>query len=263
MIAFGQEPACLNILSITCRRAGVAYLAALNQVLEGAFEIGPDLTYRKNLISSTEVTTKPFTVTYYIRPQARWSDGVPVTAGDFVFTYRAMLKGQTGGYPWERILRLRALDKKTLRVVFRGPEPDWREAFHMVLPRHVFAGEDPEAIWQDTIDNPKTGEPIGSGPFLVRRLERGEKLTFVRNPRYWGAHMAYLDRLVFRFVLPPALADALRTGDVDMIAPGTFQAGTAALELRRQPSPGVRVIPGPGQRGSTSSSGSARVGIRR
>ena len=51
----------------------------------------------------------------------------------------------------------------------------------------------------ERIDNPKTGRPIGSGPFLVERWERGKQLTLVRNPRYWGPHAAYLDRIVIRF----------------------------------------------------------------
>ncbi|MGH3082811.1 MAG: peptide ABC transporter substrate-binding protein [Gaiellaceae bacterium] len=245
VVALSQEPTCLNPLSSTCRSAGVGYLAALNQVLEGAFEIGPDLTYRENLISSWEVTNKPFTVTYHIRPEASWSDGVPVTAGDFIFTYRKMLKN-TGAYHWERILKFRTLNKKTLRVVFRVSDPDWREAFHWVLPRHVFAGEDPEAIWQDAIDNPKTGESIGSGPFLVERFERGRQLALVRNPRYWGPRTAYLDRIVFRFVAPDQLAESLRRGDVDVIAPGITESGAAALEFRQKPAAGVTVVSGRG-----------------
>jgi peptide/nickel transport system substrate-binding protein len=243
VIASSQEPACLNLLRVACRNG---LLPALNQVLEGGYEVGPKLTYRENLISSGDVTKKPYTVTYHIRPEARWSDGVPVTAGDFSFTYRAMSDHKTGQYPWERILSVRALGKKTLRVVFREPEPDWRGVFRWVLPRHAFAGEDPEAIWRDTLDNPKTGEPIGSGPFLVQRFERGQRLVLVRNPRYWGPHQAYLDRLVFRFVAPDAYADALRRGDVDLIEAGTPFGAAAALELQPQTLPGIGFIRGQG-----------------
>ena len=64
-------------------------------------------------------------------------------------------------------------------------------------------------IWRDGIDNPKTGDPIGSGPFLVGSFDRGRQFTLVRNPRYWGRAPAYLDRLVFRFIAEPFLESAI------------------------------------------------------
>ena len=60
----------------------------LHQVLEGAFETGPDPVQRPNLISGYTIVRKPFTVTYRIRPRRGWSDGRPVTAADFQFTHK-------------------------------------------------------------------------------------------------------------------------------------------------------------------------------
>ena len=78
-------------------------------------------------------------------------------------------------------------------------------------------GEDLKSIWMDTIDNPKTARPIGSGPFLVERWERGKQLTLVRNERYWGPHPSYLKRLAYRFGgVGGDPADVLRNGDVDI-----------------------------------------------
>ena len=239
-IAYAQVPACLNLLRVVCR-AGLVPL--LNEVIEGGYEGDPHLTYRPNLVASTSVIRKkPFTVTYHIRPEAKWSDGVPVTAGDFLFSYRAMSEHKTGQYPWQRIVDLRPLGTKTFSVVFDAPEPDWRGVFRWVFPRHVFLGEDADAMWQDAIDDPKSGDPIGSGPFLVDDFEPGRTLTLVRNPRYWGPHKAYLKRLVFKFVPPNAYAQALRNGDVDMIEAGSPFGTAAALELLQQDPPGVSVI---------------------
>ena len=53
---------------------------------------------------------------------------------------------------------------------------------------HVLRGSDLTQVWSDRIDDPRTGRPIGSGPFLVERLERGRQLVLRRNPRYWGPH---------------------------------------------------------------------------
>jgi ABC-type transport system substrate-binding protein len=74
------EPACLNWL--VCHGLDTSSL-----VLDGAFEVEPDAAYRANLVSRAEIVSKqPFTLVFHIRPNARWSDGVPVTASDFAFT---------------------------------------------------------------------------------------------------------------------------------------------------------------------------------
>ena len=210
------EPACFNLLFGNCR----IIPAFVRQVLEGAFEVGPDLSYRPNLVSQVTYTKKPFTLTYHIRPEARWSDGVPVTARDFVFTWQTYSKLELPDYP-PAIRSVRALDAKTVRVDFRSRFAGWRDLFDMVLPWHALAGADPKTMWQDGIDNPKTGDPIGSGPFLVGSVERGRQFTLVRNRRYWGPHQAYLDRLVFRYFTPPfpgSLFGDVRGGNIDWIS---------------------------------------------
>ena len=211
----GTEPACFNLLIEDC---GIQ-VGFVRQVLEGAFEVGPDLSYRLDLVSKVTLTKKPFTLTYHIRPEARWSDGVEVMARDFVFTWRTDSKLKLGNFP-PAIRSVVPLDAKTVRVDFRSRYAGWRDLFGVVLPRHALAGEDPRTIWQDRIDNPKTGDAIGSGPFLLVPVDRGRQFTLVRNPRYWGPHKAYLDRLVFRFLPPPfpgSGIEAMRGGTVDAL----------------------------------------------
>jgi peptide/nickel transport system substrate-binding protein len=159
----------------------------------------------------------PLVVTYFIRPESRWSDGTPVTARDFVFTFNAF--AATPFYQEARVRRVEAVDAKTVRVVFRSNFAGWRDLFHCVLPQHALAGANLEAVWADAVDNPKTGAPLGSGPFLVQRYERGDQIMLRRNGRYWGRHNAYLDRVVFRLGSADQSAQvaALRDGNVDMI----------------------------------------------
>jgi peptide/nickel transport system substrate-binding protein len=195
-----------------------------NKVLAGAFTGGPD-GWRPELVSHYTLTKDPFTVTYYIRPQARWSDRVPVRAQDFRFARQALLR--YGGLAKDddfrtAIRRVYAVDAKTVRFVFRSRYGNWRLLLDFPpLPRHALVGEDLTSVWTDTIDNPKSRRPIGSGPFLVGPRERGKQVTLIRNPNYWGRHKAYLDRIVVRFVGGPG-AQALRSGEADLgfVAPG-------------------------------------------
>ncbi|MGH3136008.1 MAG: peptide ABC transporter substrate-binding protein [Gaiellaceae bacterium] len=242
-VVFGpvREPSCLTTFLIVCRGGGVVtYEWIAKKVLSPAFIVGSDGTPRPRLVSGVTYTTRPpFTLTYHIRPEARWSDGVPVTARDFVFTDKAIRRfaAPDSGELHLQVRSVREVDAKTVRVVLRSRLGSWRSLFWTLLPRHALLGEDLAGIWADGIDNPKTGGRIGSGPFLVERWERGKQLTLVRNLRYWGPHTAYLDRIVVRFCrrvcnAPPSdeVLERLRQGEVDFVY--TRDAGTAS-ELRR------------------------------
>jgi peptide/nickel transport system substrate-binding protein len=240
-----QEPACFNDLLATCNIQQATRMV-LNEVLEGAFEIAPDLSYRPNLVSRVEVQREPFALTYHIRPEARWSDGTPVTAADFAFTYQAAVDPKLGSRLaglYDGIRAVRRIGAKTVGVEFERPRSDWRALFHTVLPRHVLGGADLRTIWRDGISDPKTGRPIASGPFMIGSWERGRRLTFRRNPRFWGPHPAYLDALVFRFDLidPIRAAEALRRSEVDLIYP---QYQPELAELRREQGLAVGSKPG-------------------
>jgi len=209
----GREPACLNVW----RECGADdAFDHVSEVLEGAFELEPDRV-RPNLVTRVEFTrTPPFTLTYHIRPEARWSDGTPVSARDFVFTHQVEV-AYPGVVPLHKtwIRSVRMVGPKTVRVVLRSRFAFWRDFFSMILPEHALRGAKLEEIWTDGIDDPRTGRPIGSGPFLVERFDRGRQLVLRRNPGYWGQHTAYLDRLVIRFGIEDPV-EALRTGALDV-----------------------------------------------
>ncbi len=201
IIVLRLEPSCLNPFACEVLPDD----PAISQVLEGAFEVGPDLVPRPNLVSDVDIGRRPFTLTYHIKPEARWNDGVPVTASDFLFTQLAFARLETPAPEddsralYGRVRRARVVDAKTFQVELRAPFSDWQRLYQVVLPRHALEGQDLTKIWIDRIDNPRTGRPIASGPFLVQKWERGKQLALGRNPRYWGPHTAYLDRLVFGF----------------------------------------------------------------
>ena len=87
-----NEPSCLNDFLVAACQQVNAVPAVSYLVFKGAFKLAPDYTLRPDLVSNVEFTTKPpYTLTYHI-PEAHWSDGVQITAKDFVFTHRAILK---------------------------------------------------------------------------------------------------------------------------------------------------------------------------
>lgn len=247
-----SEPPCLNFLVSPCAEIN----PPIHAVLDGAYSAGPRFTLRPELVSDVDFTTKPpFTLTYHIRPEAHWSDGVQISAKDFVFTHKAIRKYSPpdwdNGHRTE-VRSVRALDAKTLVVVLRARFAFWRQLFSVVLPQHALRGEDLARVWSDRIDNPKTGQPIGSGPFLVERWKRGEQLTLVRNPRYWR-RPAYLEHIVIRFT---EFAGGLGEGAqvADLFRRGELDVFDQPLGFSEDLVPRLRAVPGIGLRFPLSTS---------
>ena len=243
-----REPGCLNAYLQRCFIAG----NPMGLALRGPFSVGADNAFRLDLVSDVDYTlTPPYTLTYHIRPEARWSDGVRITARDFVFTHdtlQTLSESDRELLGLEFVRKVREVDAKTVRVVLRSRFAGWRSLFPYILPSHALRGEDFSKVWLSGIRNPKTGRPIGSGPFLVADWARGRALTFIRNPRYWKSHPAYLDRLVVRFCDPcAALADEhvewMRADEVDVLH-SPLLSGAQVQELRTLP--GVRALVGRG-----------------
>ena len=255
-VVFGTylEPPCLNAYLERCGSSSpwVRILSSLS--LRGAFSIGRDSTsYEPDLVTGVDVTrTPPFTLTYRIRREARWSDGTPITARDFVFTHNAIRSvmaevWEPDAETYATVKNARVVDAKTVRVVLRSRFGQWRGLFPHVLPAHALRGEDISGVFTDRITNPKTGQPIGSGPFLTQRWERGRAVTYTRNARYWK-HPSHLDRIVVRFAQSGAFGaeqvEWMRTGELDVLSSNVL-IGEDIEELRSLPGVTTRAVPGP------------------
>ena len=231
-----QEPAeGLNIELVCCTLAWGQWI--MNAVIENAYAIQPDFTYKPNLIEAdAEVTEDPFTLTYTIKEEATWNDGTPVSAEDFEFTWQTYVDpdvnvASRSGY--DQITSAEIIDEKTIKFEFKQPVAAWKEAlFNPVLPKHALEGENFNKVWNKAwVDG--EGNAVANGPFQFDSYEPGSQLTLVRNENYWGEHPAYLDEIVFRF-LPETNTEiqAVRGGEVDAIYP---QPQLELVPLRTQP----------------------------
>jgi peptide/nickel transport system substrate-binding protein len=239
-LVFGAEQGggpdwCLNlILDVDCN----AFWNVVFQtpVIRGAFLFTPKFTYKPDLISRYKFQTRPQRVTYYIRKNARWSDGTQVTGKDWKFTWQTATnpkyKEHIDPLGWEDI-RSVVGNGKVVKVTFKRNFAAWRGLFGYILPRHALSGTDMLTVWNDCICNPKKGNaPIGNGPFLLTRFDRGSGITLVKNRRGWYGKPAKLDSIVFRFITNTnSEIQAIRSGEVDAIYP---QPQLALADLRNQ-----------------------------
>lgn len=228
------EPASLNPFSLVAGPTVFSVLSIHNLALASALEAMPDYSYRPGLLARRPIVTRrPFSVTYTLRHGVRWSDGRPLTVRDLVFTWQTFKEArhavQSLGY--EDITRARVRSRRTVTFFFARRYAAYRALFQTVLPHHALAGEDLTAFWRNGVDNPKTGRPIGSGPFLLQSWQRGVQMVFVRNPNYWGKR-PYLQRLVVRFGFPLAQAEALRRREIDVATLPAAEAMPALVAAR-------------------------------
>jgi peptide/nickel transport system substrate-binding protein len=162
---------------------------------------------------------------WHLRPDARWSDGAPVTADDFVFTYRLIMDKQVPAISREveeRIEQMEALEEgRTLVITWKEPYAFAHEGHrHLVVPRHL-----EEKLFESLSDRkeyertPFNRQPVGNGPFRVKEWAFGRYLVLERNP-YWHGPGPHLNQLIYRFI-PEAetvLAN-LNTGRLGAVSP--------------------------------------------
>jgi peptide/nickel transport system substrate-binding protein len=226
----------------TSKDEGPAVQDIAVSVYPSVFRVHPDFSVRldQTFMAGAELTGQdPQTITYRIRPEARWSDGVPISADDFGYLWRHLNGADpkidtatTTGY--DRIERVTGSgDGKTVTVVFRQRFADWRSLFANLLPAHHVRRQ--PGGWNNGLDEHPEKIPSG-GPFEIAGFRPGETVTLRRNDRYWGPK-AHLDQIVIRLV-PDAEAqlDALRNHEADLIRP---QPSTDLVSHVRR-LPGVR-----------------------
>ena len=153
--------------------------------------------------------------TFHLRPNAAWSDGHPLTTGDFLFAYRRILTPEfqapfadmlyfiqgAEAYHTKRSERfadvgVKALDDHTLQITLRDPLPFLPEiAKHFSwfpVPRHIVSNLDnQDQGWT------RPGTIVGNGPFTLKAWEPGKHLEVARNPRYWDAATVKLEGIRF------------------------------------------------------------------
>ncbi|MFZ2100948.1 MAG: extracellular solute-binding protein [Oricola sp.] len=136
------------------------------------------------LIAETiETDTDRTWAEFSINPKAKWSDGEPITPEDVIFTYQIF--AEKGRPPYSSRMDKIARIEKTgeLKVKFTFNEKADREypliiALTPILPKH--------ATNVETFDQSTLTPIVGSGPYLVDKVEPGTRIVYRRNPDYWA-----------------------------------------------------------------------------
>lgn len=203
----------------------------IGNTFEGLVRFSPEGDVIPALAESWEISEDGLTYTFHLR-DANWSDGQPVKASDFVYSWKRVLDPASGAMNSQMLyfivgaeeaynggdasaIAITAPDDKTLSFTLKQRVPYMLQllnypTFYPV--REDVVSADPEG-WTR---NPATF--IGTGPFRVTAFNQGESVVFEKNPEYYDADAVSLDKLTFRLIPDPATAlAAFEAGDVDGI----------------------------------------------
>lgn len=227
-----NEPAGLNPLDDGCRDAWVLRMTR-GLVLETLLELSPTGELRPALAATWSDSEDHRTSTFTLRA-ATFSDGTPLTSADVIATFDALMAAQkpTAGLRGEfsGLAAWKALDDKTVQLTWSRPSPFTLRALSR-LP--ILSSAQLHGEWAQTLR-----APIGSGPFVIEKWERGQSLTLRR--RAGGA--AYLDTITFRFVKDQTAAfTMMERGEFDLMTALTPQLWRALETTRWAPAAWNRI----------------------
>ncbi|MBI1363444.1 MAG: ABC transporter substrate-binding protein [Proteobacteria bacterium] len=174
-------------------------------------------------------------VTFYMRTDARWHDGKPVTVDDVIFTFETL---RTKGSPHYRfyyadVVKVEKVDGNGVRFTFKdstNKELPLILGQLPVLPKHYWEGR--------TFDKTTQDVPLGSGPYRVKEFEPGRYIVYERVADYWGQNHPVrkgqfnFGEIRYDFYLDPnVMFEAFKAGAIDYRVENTSKLWATGYDL--------------------------------
>jgi oligopeptide transport system substrate-binding protein len=254
ILANGTEPETLDPQLAT----GAPEHHIFDALFEGLVATTPEDPDDNGPGAATHWETEDFiTWKFHLRKEGKWSDGTPLTARDFLYSFQRILTPELAG-PYATMLYpmlnaeefnkgevkdfsqvgAKALDDHTLQITLKGPAPYLPSmlkhyAWHPV-PGHVIGRfgkiSDRDTKWT------RAGSIVGNGPFKLKEWRYTHSLTVERNPHYWDAGMVRLNEIRFIPIVSDATEErAFRDGQVHV----TNTVPLPKMDLYREKEPEV------------------------
>ena len=171
------------------------------------------------LAESIEVSDDRQTFTFKLRPEAKFSDGTPVTAADIVFSLETLRDSGRPNYRnyYGKIKRIETPDERTISLTQDSGDRELPLIIGLmpVLSKAFWQGKDFAATTLDPL--------VGSGPYVMGEIKAGETIIYRRNPDYWGKDLALqkglwnFDEVRFDYYLDANAAfEAFKSGLADV-----------------------------------------------
>lgn len=203
----GPEPETLD----PYRAEGVSTANILRDLYEGLTGVSPDGRPVAAAAASWDSSADGRTYTFHLRPQARWSNGDPLTAEDFAAGLRRSADPATGSRyaqllsPIENAeavsaglmpparLGVEAVDPQTLRIRLHDPAP----YFPAVLANPACFPVHRPSLQRYGRDFARPGRLVGNGAYRLEDWVVQARVTLARNPQYWDDAHTAIDRVIY------------------------------------------------------------------
>ena len=213
VVALGKYPATWNQDSSTGNV--VETIEQEDLILPNTYTFLPSgkVQYNTDLLTSQPQVTKqsPQTIVYHLNPNAKWSNGTPISADDFIYAWKTnnghdknIPVAGTNGY--DQIQSVTGSNNgETVTVVFTTPFSDWPGLFNALLPawyaKQKVGGLDTDAqleaafkVW----DAPPTA--YSGGPYLLSNYQSQQSATFVPNTAWYGKDKPTMKSVTFKYI---------------------------------------------------------------
>lgn len=231
-INLGTEPPQMNSTLTT----DVTSMNVMRHVFDGLMNLDKDNNPIPGIAEKYEVSTDGLKYTFHLR-DAKWSDGTAVTAKDFDFAWKTVLKKDTAA-PYAYIfysikgaqaynegtgkvedVGIKAVDDKTLEVTLERPTPYflYLTSFGVFMPVN-------QAFYEKQVSGDKNAygteadKLIYNGPFTITSWAHEDKLVLEKNPNYWDAANIKLNKITMLMVKDTNAGYNMFAGDeADMV----------------------------------------------
>ena len=223
-------PGTFDSMNPFTRNGRAAALASVmyESLLEGPYDaLGEDYGL---LAQSVEYPKDKAWVIFYMRPEARFSDGSPVTAHDVAFSHNLLLDQGLQSYAEavrKRIPSVEVIDDHTIKFTF-AEDISRRNLIDQVGAVPVWSKKWYEATGA-RLDEPRLETAPGSGPYVIDTVDTNRRVIYKRNPDYWGKNLAVnVGRHNFDRIRLEYFADATAAFEA-------FKAGEVTYRTERDP----------------------------
>ena len=182
-----------------------------------------DLNFTPEFATKWETSKDGLTWTFHTVPNAKWSDGKPLTAEDAAWTINTDVKYQgTGGANTAGLIAhiksASAPDPNTLVVKYEKPVGNVLSQFQQlaILPKHIWAGYTGHK-GADLKTFPNAAPIVSGGTFILTKFKKDEIALFERNPSFYGPKPHIKGFGLRMFSNDDALVSAMKSGEIDAI----------------------------------------------
>jgi len=163
-----------------------------------------------------EIADDNLTYTFYLNKAAKFSDGVPLTAHDVLFTFNVINDPKNDTANLRNYLNdiesVEVIDDHT--VAFKMKRPYFRNLLVCgaldIIPKHIYEGG-------DFNEHPNNRNPVGSGPYTFESWNTGQTITLVKNPDHWD-NKGYVNKIQFKVITDENVAiQVLEKNELDML----------------------------------------------